>query len=64
MSSGSPMRLSGQLSMISLPKLFSVCAIILLSKGPGATAFTVIFFGASFFASTRVRWCTAALLAE
>ena len=45
-------------------KVSRVAAIILLSKGPGATAFTVIFRGASFFASTLVMWCTAALLAE
>ena len=41
----------------------SVSAIILLSNGPGATAFTVMR-GASRRARTRVRWCTAALLAE
>ena len=64
MSSGVPMRLSGQDSMIMGPKLRMVSAIILLSKGPGAMAFTVIFWGASLRASTRVRWWTAALLAE
>src|SRR5690606_14668121 len=63
MSSGSPIRPSGQLFLIASPKLRSVSAIILLSNGPGAIAFTVTF-GASLRASTRVRWCTAALLDE
>ena len=42
----------------------SVAAIIFDSNGPGATALTVIRRGPSSLASTRVRWCSAALLEE
>ena len=41
-----------------------VAAIIFDSNGPGATAFTVMCRGPSSRASTRVRWCSAALLDE
>jgi hypothetical protein len=64
MSSGSPMRLNGQNSTMLSRKVRSVCAIILLSKGPGAMAFTVMLRFASFCARTRVRWWTAAFEAE
>ena len=64
MSSGVPIRLRGLLFAIESPNWRSVAAIILLSNGPGAIAFTVMSRGASLRASTRVRWCTAALLAE
>src|SRR5258706_148627 len=62
MSSGSPMRPSGHEATIASRKRSSVAAIILLSNGPGATAFTVMRFSASFIARTRVMWCTAAFL--
>ena len=39
MSSGVPIRLSGHDATMASPKLRSVSAIILLSNGPGATAF-------------------------
>ena len=46
------------------PKSRSVCSIILLGNGPGATALTVMCSLARRFASTHVRWWTAALLVE
>ena len=64
MSSGVPIRLRGLLAAIESRNVRAWRAIILLSNGPGATAFTVMSRGASLRASTRVRWCTAALLAE
>ena len=42
MSSGRPMRLSGDDFAISLPKLRSVSAIIFDSNGPGAIVLTVM----------------------
>ena len=50
MSSGVPIRLSGADAAIESPKRSRVAAIILLSKGPGAMAFTVMCRGASFLA--------------
>ena len=64
MSSGSPMRRSGHEAMMPSPKASRVAAIILLSNGPGAMAFTVMPSRARRLARTFVRWCTAALLAE
>ena len=64
MSSGRPILPSGERAAISLPKASSVAAIIFDSNGPGATAFTVTWRGPSSLASTRVRWCSAALLVE
>jgi hypothetical protein len=53
MSSGSPIRPSGHDETIASRKRSSVSCIILLSNGPGATAFTVTL-GANRCASTRV----------
>ena len=62
MSSGRPIRPSGDEEAIASPKSRSVCAIIFDSNGPGATAFTVMWRGPSSLARTRVNWWTAALL--
>ena len=64
MSSGRPMRPSGAAAAIWSPNRRNVSAIIFDSNGPGAIAFTVIPRGPSSRASTRVRWCSPALLAE
>ena len=64
MSSGRPMRPSGDEAAMASPNSRSVYAIIFDSNGPGAIAFTVICRGPSSLARTRVRWCRAALLAE
>src|SRR5260370_37466219 len=64
MSPGRPFRGSGAAAAIASPNASRVAAIILDSNGPGATAFTVIRRGPSSLASTRVRWCSPALLAE
>jgi len=64
MSSGRPIRPSGAADAISSPSTRSVSVIILDSNGPGAIAFTVTPRGPSSRASTRVRWCSPALLAE
>ena len=64
MSSGRPMRRRGQRRTISSPNVSSDASVILLGKNPGATALTVTWRGASSRASDRVRWWTAALLAE
>src|SRR6266571_1849617 len=64
MSSGRPIRRSGAASAIASPNDRSVAAIILDSNGPGATALTVTCLGPSSLASTLVRWCSPALLAE
>ena len=58
------MRPSGERAAISLPKASRVAAIIFDWNGPGATAFTVIRRGPSSLASTRVKWCSPALLDE
>jgi len=63
MSSGRPSRPSGELAAISSPDASMIAAIIFVRNGPGAIALTVIRRGPSFFASTRVIWCTPALLA-
>src|SRR5438128_502073 len=47
MSSGSPIRPSGQEATMASRNRWRVSAIILLSKGPGATALTVTPCGAS-----------------
>ena len=64
MSSGRPIRPSGEAAMMASPCSASVAAIILDSNGPGATALTVMCRGPSSRASTRVSWCSPALLAE
>jgi hypothetical protein len=64
MSSGRPMRRSGADDAMASPKSRSVAAIIFDSNGPGATALTVMPRGPSSRASTRVRWCSPALLEE
>jgi hypothetical protein len=64
MSSGRPMRPSGEAAAICSPCSASVTAIILDSNGPGATALTVMCRGPSSRARTRVSWCSPALLAE
>jgi hypothetical protein len=64
MSSARPIRPSGDAAAICSPNASSVAAIILDSNGPGATALTVMPRGPSSLASTRVSWCTPALLAE
>src|SRR5215472_19264887 len=61
---GRPIRRSGAASAIASPKDRSVAAIIFDSNGPGAMALTVMCLGPSSLASTRVRWCRPALLAE
>ena len=63
MSSGRPMRPSGEAAAIASPIASWVAAIILDSNGPGATALTVMCRGPSSRASTRVSWCRPALLA-
>jgi len=64
MSSGRPIRPSGEAAAICSPCWASVAAIILDSNGPGATALTVMCRGPSSRARTRVSWCSPALLAE
>ena len=63
MSSDRPMRPSGEAAAISSPRAARVAAIIFDSNGPGATALTVMCLGPSSRASTRVSWCSPALLA-
>ena len=63
MSSARPMRPSGDAAAISSPRAARVAAIIFDSNGPGATALTVMCRGPSSRASTRVSWCSPALLA-
>ena len=58
------MRRSGADAAIASPKASRVAAIIFDGNGPGATALTVMCCGPSSLASTRVSWCSAALLAE
>ena len=64
MSSGRPMRPSGDDFAIESPKLRSVSAIIFDSNGPGAIAFTVMCLRPSCAARWRVSWWIAALLDE
>ena len=64
MSSGSPIRPSGTLAAMAerVCGSSSANAIILLSKGPGAMALTVIDSAASLLARCRVSMCTPALV--
>ena len=60
MSSGTPILPRGTDFFICSPYSLREWAIILLWKGPGAIAFTLIFLLASLLANTLVNWCIAA----